>query len=264
MNTLDDLLEIMRKLRDEETGCPWDREQTYASLVSHTLEETYEVAETIEENQLDKLPDELGDLLFQIVFYSQIAAEEQRFTIDTVITCICDKLIRRHPHVFGEEKIETAEEQTRAWEKHKQKERTHTDAGMTGLLDGISLALPALSRAIKVQRRAARAGFDWSDYRGVVDKIQEELDEVKAELAERNPLRIEEELGDLIFSCVNLCRHFEVDAERALHKASRKFEGRFSVIEDLLETRNGEFTASSDEMDAAWQWAKDLEKKNNR
>ena len=260
MNTLDDLLEIMRKLRDVESGCPWDREQTYVSLVPHTLEEAYEVAETIEENQLDKLPDELGDLLFQIIFYSQIAAEEQRFTLDTVITHICDKLTRRHPHVFGKEKIETAEEQTLAWEQHKQKERSQADASMTGLLDGISLALPALSRAAKVQRRAARAGFDWPDYQGVVEKIHEELDEVKAVLPDNNQQNIEDELGDLIFSCVNLCQHLNLDAERALRKATRKFEGRFRVIEDALEIRNGEFNATLDEMETAWQRAKQDEK----
>jgi len=260
MNALDDLLQIMRKLRDKESGCPWDREQTYASLVPHTLEEAYEVAETIEENQLDKLPDELGDLLFQVVFYSQIASEEQRFTLDTVISHICDKLTRRHPHVFGEEKIETAEEQTLAWEQHKKNERLKSATSMTGLLDGISLALPALSRATKVQRRAARAGFDWPDYRGVVEKIHEELDEVKEVLVEKNQQRIEEELGDLLFSCVNLCRHLEIDGERALRKATRKFEGRFRGIEGMLEIDNGKFNATPEEMEEAWQQSKQYEK----
>jgi MazG family protein len=256
MNTLDDLLAIMRKLRDVDAGCPWDREQSYASLVPYTLEEAYEVAETIEENQLDKLPDELGDLLFQIVFYSQIASEENRFTFYTVITHICDKLIRRHPHVFATDKIETAEEQTVAWEQHKQKERMQSDIALSGLLDGVSLALPALTRAAKVQRRAARAGFDWPNYQGVLDKIYEELDEVKAELPINDPQRIEDELGDLLFTCVNLSRHLKVDSERALRKATRKFEDRFRFVESALEISNGKFTATLDEMEMAWQQAK--------
>lgn len=260
MNTLDDLLAIMRKLRDIEAGCPWDREQTYASLVAHTLEEAYEVAETIEENQLDKLPDELGDLLFQIVFYSQIGAEEKRFTFDTVISHICDKLIRRHPHVFGTDQIETAEEQTLAWEQHKQQEREQSDTSMNGLLDGVTLALPALTRAAKIQRRAAKAGFDWPGYQGVLDKIYEELEEVKAELPINDPQRIEDELGDLLFTCVNLSRHLKVDPERALRKSTRKFEKRFRLVESVLATSDGEFTATPDEMEVAWQQAKNSNK----
>jgi len=257
MHTLDDLLAIMRKLRDVESGCPWDREQTYASLVPYTLEEAYEVAETIEENRLHQLPDELGDLLFQIVFYSQIASEEKRFTFNTVIGHICDKLIRRHPHVFGSDKIETAEEQSIAWEQHKQKERMQSDSKMDGLLDGVSVALPALTRAAKIQRRAAKVGFDWPDYHGVMDKIYEELDEVKAEMPSNDPQRIEDELGDVLFSCVNLCRHLKVDSERALRQATRKFEKRFSLVEAALDISNGKFSATADEMEAAWQQAKD-------
>ena len=262
MSALTQLLEIMRRLRDPQTGCPWDREQNYRTLVPYTLEEAYEVADAIEQNDLTHLPDELGDLLFQVVFYARIGEEQGQFDFEDVVQRICDKLIRRHPHVFADTSIESAEEQSRAWEEHKRQERDRkAAAGQAGLLDGVSLALPALVRAAKLQRRAARVGFDWQTVEGILAKVREELAEIEAELQRDGaPERLAEEVGDLLFSCVNLARHLKVEPEAALRTANLKFERRFRQVENAFQGTGGMEQASLEEMDAAWEAVKRTEK----
>jgi nucleoside triphosphate diphosphatase len=262
MSAIEQLLEIMRRLRDPRTGCPWDREQNYHSLVPYTLEEAYEVADAIEQNDLEHLPDELGDLLFQVVFYAQIGQEQGRFDFENVAQRISDKLVRRHPHVFADDVIDSAEEQTHAWEQHKRRERDHkAGAEQAGILDGVSLALPALVRAAKLQRRAAGAGFDWTQVEGVLAKVREELAEIEVELqAGSVPERLAEEVGDLLFSCVNLARHLQVEPEAALRTANLKFEQRFRQVESVLQAVGGVEQATLAEMDAAWEAVKRAEK----
>lgn len=252
----------MARLRDPGSGCPWDRQQTYATLVPHTLEEAYEVAESVAKGDYDELRDELGDLLFQVVFYAQIASEEHRFQFDDVATAITDKLVRRHPHVFGDQQVANAELQTVAWEQHKARER-HAKAGAAGALDGVAGALPALVRAQKLQRRAARVGFDWSDIQAVVDKVDEELRECRAELDGGNVTSaLREEVGDLLFACVNLARHAGLDAESALRDANAKFERRFRRVEALLNAQalTAE-QASAEQMNILWEQVKGEERK---
>ena len=262
MSAIQQLLEVMRRLRDPRTGCPWDREQNYHSLVPYTLEEAYEVADAIEQNDLEHLPDELGDLLFQVVFYAQIGQEQGRFDFENVAQRISDKLVRRHPHVFADDVIDSAEEQTHAWEQHKRRERDRkAGAEQVGILDGVSLALPALVRAAKLQRRAAGAGFDWTQVDGVLAKVREELAEIEVELqAGSVPERLAEEVGDLLFSCVNLARHLQVEPEAALRTANLKFEQRFRQVESVLQAVGGVEQATLAEMDAAWEAVKRAEK----
>lgn len=256
---MESLLEIMRTLRDPQRGCPWDLEQSYHTIVPHTLEEAYEVADTIERNALDELPGELGDLLFQVVFYAQIAAEEGRFTFSDVVTAISEKLVRRHPHVFGEEQVEDAESQTARWEQLKAEERQQ-EHGESSVLDGVLGSLPALTRSAKIQRRAARVGFDWPDSTGVLDKVEEEFAELRAEIeaAPQQSQQIEEEMGDLLFSMVNLCRHLDLDAEGVLRRGTVKFERRFRAMERQLQSegRPLEKGLTIAEMETAWQQAK--------
>lgn len=273
------LLDIMADLRDPESGCPWDIKQTYQTIVPHTLEEAYEVAEVIEQNRLDDLPDELGDLLFQIVFYSQLAKEQNRFCFDDVVDAICDKLIRRHPHVFNEEKnIKGAidlsdpaaiEKQAITWDELKAQERnkySKKNNHSESVLDNLNTALPSLSSAQKIQRRVSNVGFDWTEINGVIKKCYEELKEVEHEIsALKNGTsnHIEEEVGDLFFACVNLARHAGVDAEAALRKANTKFENRFRKVEELLKHSGGLQKASLSEMDNAWNIVKEGEAKGN-
>jgi len=251
MANIDPLLAIMDRLRDPQRGCPWDRQQTHASLVPYLLEEAYETAETIEQQDWDHLPDELGDLLFQIVFHARLGKEAGRFDFDTVVSRICDKLVRRHPHVFADTRFGSIAEQTADWEARKQAEREAKAGGRT-----VSTALPALTRAEKLQRRAARVGFDWPEARGVLDKIREEVDEVAAEMAH------DASGGDLLFSVVNLARHLGVDAESALREANRKFERRFAAMETALEDRGGIAAADPGAMDAAWEAVKRAERED--
>lgn len=249
------LLEIMAKLRDPQGGCPWDLEQNYRTIVPHTLEEAYEVADTIEREAFDELQDELGDLLFQVVFYAQLAKEEQRFEFDDIVTSICDKLERRHPHVFGEKQVADSEEQTRHWEQLKAEERKAKADKTHSALDGIAHTLPAVTVAHKLQKRAARVGFDWPDELGVFDKVSEELAEVRE--AWGNDERRAEEMGDLLFSVVNLARHAGVDAETVMRQANRKFEARFRQMEQaLVKTGKKLEQLSIDEMEQAWQRVK--------
>lgn len=258
------LREIMRRLRDPDGGCPWDIEQTFETIAPYTIEEAYEVADAIRSGDREALRDELGDLLLQAVYHSQMAAEEGAFDFDDVARGIAEKMIRRHPHVFGDTKIGSAEEQTRHWEEVKQAERAaHTGATPPddSALTGIALALPALMRAQKIQRRAARVGFDWPDHSGVLDKIVEEAAEVAEAQASGNTADIAEEYGDLLFVTAVLGQHLGVDAEEALAAANRKFERRFRGVEARLAER-GKRPQDSDlaEMDALWDEVKAAEK----
>lgn len=259
MAKIEELLEIMRRLRDPIKGCPWDLAQTFASIVPHTIEEAYEVADCIERRGLAELPEELGDLLFQVVFYTQLAAERQLFDFDDVVAAISRKLTARHPHVFGDETLTDAADQMSRWEDHKAAERRAGDPSRrVSELDGVPLGLPALSRAKKLQQRAARVGFDWPDPAGARHKVREEFHELEtATAADADRADIEEEMGDLLFACVNWARHLGVEPESALRAAARKFERRFNYIEAALDGRGvGVADASLAAMDALWQEAK--------
>jgi ATP diphosphatase len=254
---IDRLLEIMARLRDPQTGCPWDIEQTFASIAPYTLEEAHEVADAIDRKAWDELKGELGDLLFQTVYHAQMASEAGHFSFADVVTAISDKMLTRHPHVFGaENRDKTAEQQTRDWEAQKAAER-----GTARTLDGVAASLPALTRALKLQNRAARVGFDWPSTDQVLDKLVEEAREVTEARDTLTQDALTEEIGDLLFVMANLARHLKVDPEAALRAANAKFTRRFGRIEDWLE-ETGKRPADSDleEMDALWNRAK-LEEK---
>lgn len=254
------LLEIMRRLRDPAGGCPWDREQTFATIAPYTIEEAYEVASTIEEQDWDHLREELGDLLFQVVFHARMAEERGLFDFGDVVDAIVSKMTVRHPHVFGDKaKPETAAAQTAAWEEMKKKERA---AKHDSLLDDVPHALPALTRAEKLQKRAGTVGFDWESAPKVVEKIAEEAGEIAEAQAEGAPVeKLEEEVGDLLFVVANLARHLKVDPEKALRGANAKFVRRFRYIEaGLKAVGRTPAEASLDEMEALWQDAKKAEK----
>ena len=248
----DDLLAIMQALRTPETGCAWDLEQSFDTIAPYTIEEAYEVADAIKRGDMTDLPGELGDLLLQVVFHSQIAKDEGYFDISAVISSICDKMIRRHPHVFADADQHSAEAQTAAWEEIKAAERaTSGKAEDTSALAGVALALPALMRAEKLQKRAARTGFDWTKPEDIFAKLEEEIDEVKAAMAEQDAAHIEEEIGDVLFVLANLARRLKVDPETALAKANAKFERRFRA----MEAKAGEAfpKLSLEEPEALWQ-----------
>jgi len=253
-----ELLDVMAALRDPEGGCPWDLEQTFESIARHTIEEAYEVADAIRRGDMDELREELGDLLFQVAFYSQMAREAGAFEFDDVERGIVEKMRRRHPHVFGDARVADVREQSLAWERHKAEERAGKAAGdAASRLDGVALALPALARAEKLQRRAAKAGFDWRDAGGVVAKVREEIDELDEALESGAAEAVSEEIGDLLFSCCNLARHLGVDAESALRDANAKFERRFRRMERALaDAGRGLEQATPDELDDHWEAAK--------
>jgi ATP diphosphatase len=244
----------MARLRDPQGGCPWDLQQNFASIAPYTIEEAYEVADAIERGDMLELKDELGDLLLQVVFHARMAEEAGHFDLTAVEAAICDKMLRRHPHVFGDEFVDDAEQQTAAWETHKARERAARHGPRASALDGVARGLPALLRAEKLQRRAARVGFDWPDIRGVLGKLDEEVQELKAEVAAQSePHRLLDEIGDLLFSVVNLARHLRVDAEGALRHANAKFERRFRAVEAELRAQGlSPETATLEQMDAAW------------
>jgi len=228
---IDRLLAIMARLRDKERGCPWDIEQTFVTIAPYTVEEAYEVADAIERDDMEALKDELGDLLLQVVFHARMAEEGALFGFDDVAAAIADKMVRRHPHVFGDAEIASVEAQNEAWEAHKAAER-EARGGAASVLDGIALAYPALLRAAKVSKRAARIGFDWPDARAVIPKIAEEIAEVEAEIDSGGEhAALEEEIGDLLFAVANLARKLEVEPETALRRATAKFERRFRQVE---------------------------------
>ena len=256
LTPLERLRQVMTRLRDPLTGCPWDREQDWASIAPHTIEEAYELADAIARGAPEAVRDELGDLLFQVVFQSRIAEERGLFDFDAVATAIADKLERRHPHVFADATIENAAAQSVAWEQHKRAERAARGEG-TGALDGVTLGLPALTRATKLGSRAAKVGFDWTDAAGVVDKVREELAELQDEIDRGDTTRTHEELGDLLFALAQAGRHLGVDAEGALRDANAKFERRFRHVEAALAT-TGQTPADVDmeRLEALWVHAK--------
>ncbi|HAK64161.1 MAG TPA: nucleoside triphosphate pyrophosphohydrolase [Alphaproteobacteria bacterium] len=256
------LLAIMARLRAPD-GCPWDREQDFGSIAPYTIEEAYEVADAIARQDMDGLKDELGDLLFQTVYHTQLAAEIGAFTFAEVVDAICSKMIRRHPHVFGDAQIADAAAQTLAWEEYKAQERAARPGGDTrkGLLDGVPLNLPALTRAHKLQGRASKAGFDWRQTAPVIGKLREEIGELEAEIAAgASEEKLQAELGDILFSAVNLARHLRLDPEAALRGANRKFEQRFAYIEQrLAKTGKKPADCTLAELDALWEEAKQQE-----
>ena len=274
-HTLENLLEVMARLRDPERGCPWDLQQDFASIAPHTLEECYELVDAIERGDFPhnypQIRDELGDVLFQVIFYAQLGREQGRFDFADIVHNIVEKLLRRHPHVFpsgtihndnsddalvaaGSEKVEVDQVGVN-WERIKQAERANKN--QTGILDDVPVALPALSRAMKLQKRAARVGFDWEDWRDVLVKMDEEKNELQEAIAEGDAEHIAEEMGDLLFVCVNLARFLKVDPESALRASNRKFEHRFGYIERSLAAQGRSVEqASLAEMEALWVEAK--------
>lgn len=258
--TIDDLLYLMARLRDPDSGCPWDIKQDYASIAPSTLEEAYEVVDAIEKQDFAHLKEELGDLLFQVIFYSQLGSEEQRFDFAQVVSDLVAKLVRRHPHVFPDGSLQSRVDNRHTlpvdvkarWEAIKQQERA--EKGTTGALADVPLNLPALSRAAKLQKRAAAVGFDWEDIQGPIAKVREELIEVEEALAQQNMAAVEEELGDLLFSVVNISRYLKLDPEAVLRAANRKFEQRFQYIEAHSGTPLA--TTSMERMNALWEAAK--------
>ncbi len=249
------LVHIMEKLRSDD-GCPWDRKQTHQSLRQHLLEEAYEVLETIDEERYDELAGELGDLLLQVVFHAQMASESDRFTMNDVLDSIITKLIQRHPHVFGDKTVETAEEQIQLWEQTKIK-----NEGKKSALDGIPKQLPALVRAYRMQGKAAAVGFDWPQIEPVWQKLEEEIKELKHEITDSNKDLIEEELGDVLFTAVNLSRFVHINPEDALRRTIEKFDRRFRKIEAILQQQGKAMqTVSLEEMDSIWDSIKSQEK----
>jgi ATP diphosphatase len=259
------LLEIMSRLRDPQSGCPWDIEQTFATIAPYTIEEAYEVADAIDRGDLPALKDELGDLLLQVVFHARMAEEQGAFAFGDVVAAICDKMVRRHPHVFGEERVADVAAQSVAWEEHKRREREQVSEDRS-VLAGIARGLPEWQRATKLQKRAATVGFDWPGPAPVIAKLHEEIDEVRAEFAalEADPGardRLEDEIGDVLFVCVNLARHAKVDFGAALRRANGKFERRFRRMEAFAAEAGIELaTQPLEAQDALWERAKGEEK----
>lgn len=260
LKAMSKLLAIMARLRDPDTGCPWDVEQDFDTIAPYTVEEAYEVADAIERKDMADLQDELGDLLLQVVFHAQMAKEAGLFDFEDVCRSINDKMIRRHPHVFGGAVERDTEAQNQAWEEQKALERKQKDKGES-LLDDVPIALPALKRAQKLQKRAATVGFDWPDAERVLEKVHEEIDEVRDAVTHNDQASIDEEVGDLLFVCTNLGRKLKVDVEAATRAANAKFERRFRHIETVLETQKRTTSeASLEEMEALWDEAKQIEK----
>ena len=260
-SSMEKLRWIMKELRDPETGCPWDIKQDFSSVVPYTLEEAYEVADAIEQGDFAELEKELGDLLFQVVFYSQLGTEQQLFDFDSVIAAICEKLIRRHPHVFANDDLTTDAEIKANWENEKAKERQLKNAKQDlSILADIPKNLPALSQAAKIQKRCAHVGFDWHNIDDVFAKVVEEVDEVKEEL-HHNPQALAEELGDLMFAVVNLCRHAKQDPETLLRQANKKFTKRFHGVEEKVVQSKKSFKEHKLEtLEEYWQQVKLAEK----
>jgi len=258
------LVDLMARLRDPETGCPWDLEQDFKTIAPYTIEEAYEVLDAIEAGDMGELREELGDLLLQVVFHSQMAHEAGHFDIDDVANAINDKMIRRHPHVFGDANARSSEMQKGAWEAQKAKERAtkrNEAEGVPSALDGVAKALPALLRSEKLQKRAARTGFDWTNPEDIFDKITEETGEVREAMREGDAAHIEEEIGDLLFVVANLARRMSVDPEEALRRANAKFTRRFQAMEAIAKEEGKAFAALSlEQQEALWQAVKVQEK----
>ncbi|WP_027061651.1 nucleoside triphosphate pyrophosphohydrolase [Mesorhizobium loti] len=262
------LIEIMAALRAPKTGCPWDIEQDFATIAPYTIEEAYEVADAIARGDLDDLRDELGDLLLQVVYHAQMAQEAGEFAFPDVVQAITTKMIRRHPHVFGDEKARSAGMAKGMWEKIKAQEKAEKRSARlargldpedngSGFLDSVPVALPALTRALKLQEKAARVGFDWSEAAPILDKIEEEIGELREALAKGETAEIKDEFGDMLFAVVNLGRHLKLDSEAALSGTNEKFRSRFHYVERALEASGSTLEkATLDEMEALWQQAK--------
>lgn len=256
------LIAVMRALRSPAGGCPWDVQQTFETIAPYTIEEAYEVADAIERRDMRDLKEELGDLLFQVVFHSQMAAEAGHFDVHSVADTIAEKMLRRHPHVFAAPDDRGADMQTQAWEDMKAAERSDksTNGELASALDGIASALPALLRAEKIQKRAARVGFDWTEVGPIFDKLEEEIGEVKEAIDEGNQDHIEDEIGDLLFVCANLARRLNINPETALRKANSKFDRRFREMEALSSARGDAFSSLSlQEQEALWKLVKQNE-----
>ncbi len=263
------LLAIMARLRDGESGCPWDVQQTFATIAPYTIEEAYEVADAVDRNDLPALKDELGDLLLQVVFHARMAEEQGAFAFRDVVAAISDKMLRRHPHVFAGAAVEDAEAQTRAWDEHKRLEREADGHADTSALAGIARGLPEWQRAVKLQHKAAKIGFDWPGPEPVIAKLHEEIEEVRVEFAAvaADPgddvarAQLEDEIGDLLFVCANIARHARVDVGSALRRANHKFERRFRAMESLAAADGVALsTLSLDAQDRYWDRAKAAEK----
>lgn len=286
MSGIQRLLDIMARLRDPQHGCPWDLQQNFKTIAPYTVEEAYEVADAIERDDLPSLRDELGDLLFQVVFHSQMAQEQGAFNFDDVANAICDKMERRHPHVFGEASIADAEAQTVAWEEQKRRERAQKKSGgeQPSVLDDVPVALPSLTRANKLGKRAAQVGFEWSDVHGAVDKLDEEIAEFKAEVRQhvclqadtasqgpersqhetRQHERLTAEIGDVLFCVVNVCRYLKIDPEQALKRTNASFERRFRYVERGLAAQGKTpQQATLAEMDLLWDEGKAQERRQS-
>jgi len=258
------LIEIMAALRTPGSGCPWDLEQTFDTIAPYTLEEAYEVADAIARGDLDHLKDELGDLLLQVVFHARMAQEQSKFDFGGVVEAITTKLIRRHPHVFADEHGQTAEAVKGMWERIKAEEKADRGEEPEGALSGVAVALPALTRALKLQNKAGQVGFDWNDPRAVLAKIREEADEIEAALDAQDEAHAATEVGDLLFAVVNLARHLQADPEGILRATNRKFERRFASIERALAAQGKRpQDATLAEMDALWDAAKEEEKRSS-
>ncbi|HWK51910.1 MAG TPA: nucleoside triphosphate pyrophosphohydrolase [Steroidobacter sp.] len=282
MSGIQRLLDIMARLRDPQRGCPWDLQQNFKTIAPYTVEEAYEVADAIERDDLPSLRDELGDLLFQVVFHSQMAREQGAFDFDAVANAICDKMERRHPHVFGSASIADAEAQTVAWEEQKRRERAQKRAGeeQASVLDDVPVALPALTRANKLGKRAAQVGFEWSDVHGAIEKLDEEIAEFKAEVrshvclqadttastteSQRQHERLAAEIGDVLFCVVNVCRYLKIDPEQALKRTNASFERRFRYVErGLAKQGKTPQQAALAEMDQLWDEGKAQERRGS-
>ncbi len=263
MKELERLIFIMKSLRDPENGCPWDKEQTINSIKAYTIEEAYEVVDAIERNDIEGLRDELGDLLFHIIFYSEMADEDNHFNFYDVVKQVNKKLERRHPHVFSDHQAENIEQVKELWEQIKQQERDEAASSKylveDRLLDDIGKNMPAVQRAVKLQKRAASVGFDWTDSADIMDKLEEELKELREALnGSVNIDDISEELGDFMFCCINLARHYHIDSEIALRNTNDKFVRRFNYIEEVLRKQNKSLNDTTlEEMDALWDEAKE-------
>ena len=255
--SLAELLAIMARLRDRERGCPWDVEQTFATIAPYTIEEAYEVADAIERNDLEDLRDELGDLLFQVVFHSRMAEEAGAFDFAAVAAAICAKMLRRHPHVFGDGEVADSAEQTLRWEEIKRAERAGSAAPVQGLLDDVPVGLPALTGALKLGKRAATVGFDWPDVAGVRAKVSEELGELDAAVASGRAADVAAEMGDLLLSVANWCRHLTLDPETCLRAANARFMRRFRSVESAVAASGRTWAEhDADALDALWRRAK--------
>jgi nucleoside triphosphate diphosphatase len=262
LRSVDALLAIMANLRDPDGGCPWDLEQNFRTIAPYTLEEAYEVADAIERGNLEDLKEELGDLLLQVVFHAQMASEQGDFTFADVVEGISKKMIRRHPHVFADGGAQSAEGVAKTWDEIKQTEKEAKGQPPTGLLDDVPIVLTSLSQAVKLQKRAAKVGFDWPSAVPVLDKIEEEIGELRVEVDAKDADKTEDEFGDLLFVLANYARHLRVDPDAALRRANQKFRSRFASMEETAETRAvGLADLTLEQLEELWVLAKEKEKK---